>query len=279
MKIQEILEPGDIHDLGKDFSDISQLIERDCQQYLSEVKKSQKWLYRGIKKSTNDIFLGSSMHRRKPKDSTAICQQIFDECLTQLGFTALRSNSIFAISDLEWARHFGKAYVVFPIDGKSTFTYTNHKDLVLSTPLNEMGPILDQGKLLPVLNQLVKNLNTLQVTDWICRMALNALSSQESFMIAGIDLNKDTLVSRKLFCLLLLKNDYIRNGADPKWFNINVKKYVSINQFKDYYKPSDKNLSLALSNGWEVYVTGEYYALHLGKYATAIKKKFGVPCT
>lgn len=277
MKISEILEPGGIQDLGKEFSEISQLIERDCQQYLSEVKKSQKWLYRGIKKSTNDIFLGSSSLKRKPKDSAAICQQIFDECLIKLGFTALRSNSIFAISDLEWARHFGKAYVVFPIDGKSTFTYTPHKDLVLSHPLSEMGSIFDQEKLLPVLNQLVKNLNTLQNMDWASRMTLRALSSQDSLMVAGIPLNKDTLVSQKLYCLLMFKNTYIRSGADPKLFNINVKKYININQFKDYYKPSDKNLSLALSNGWEVYITGEYYAVHLGKYATAIKKKFGIP--
>ena len=74
---------------------------------------------------------------RAPRDSSRTVQQYFNQCLKQLGFTALRSNSIFATSDYDHAEKFGDPYAIFPLDNRSAYTYTNQYDITLSSRMKD----------------------------------------------------------------------------------------------------------------------------------------------
>jgi hypothetical protein len=108
---------------------ILDLVEKNCGQFLQAAKESGRFLYRGMT-TTNVALLGRSHLRRRPLDSEPYFQDLWDTLLTQMGFQALRRNSIFCIADEYHAESYGTLYLIFPLDGFS-YTYSKWEDVEL----------------------------------------------------------------------------------------------------------------------------------------------------
>lgn len=118
----------EIEHYDPDLYKILSLIKRDCKVFLQDVKTSDDFLYRGIRKTPGRYFKGASRNSRRVKDSSNEIQKFIDMVLKAAGFTALRSNSIFTTTSKSNAGGYGDTFLIFPIDGFQ-FTYSNHRDL------------------------------------------------------------------------------------------------------------------------------------------------------
>lgn len=106
-------------------------IEKNCGEFLTAARAANKLLFRGQSDSEHPVFVGYPRENRRPKDSSAEAQQLFDQYLSALGFKALRSNSIFTSSDDIQAGNYGTVYAIFPKDGFSFTWSTKETDLVM----------------------------------------------------------------------------------------------------------------------------------------------------
>ena len=261
MKIVEITQSGSMKDLGKDFHAVADQIERDCKQYLDIVKQAGNFLYRGEGGGPPPMVLASSRQNRAPRDSSRTVQQYFDQCLKQLGFTALRSNSIFATSDYDHAEKFGDPYAIFPLDNRSAYTYTNQYDITLSS--STITYMINHKKLRPVVDELVARLRLLPDVENL------AIPSTIIRKINGVS-NRSTVLNT----LEKFRDEYIEAGADPAWFNIDISQFIDKDEFDLHYDPANKNLQYAIRNQYEVYITGEYYAVMWNYYAEELNRRF-----
>jgi hypothetical protein len=99
--------------------DIVGFVQKHCSKILEVYRTTGKRLLRGIR-SDAKIILEKSPTNRYPKDTNSKVSAMLDEALLKEGFTAIRSNSIFCVSDLWEAAHYGDhVYDIFPIDGFS----------------------------------------------------------------------------------------------------------------------------------------------------------------
>lgn len=90
-------------------------IKKNCKQICNIYANSGKFLYSG-KKSSDDFIVLNEISNRKPKDTSNEIQNLFDEILTELGFVARRSNSLFTTGNQAEAKRYGNIYIVFPYD-------------------------------------------------------------------------------------------------------------------------------------------------------------------
>ena len=128
MKINEVIKYGNLKQ-GEHLSlspekvnDIIDFIKRRCKKIINVYKSSGALLYRGTHTQNDaEFFIAKPFTKRKPKDTAKTYQIAIDNKLSQAGFTALRSNSIFCTSREKTTIIYGTTYVIFPIDG---FTYT-----------------------------------------------------------------------------------------------------------------------------------------------------------
>jgi hypothetical protein len=218
-------------------------------------------LYRGT--SGADEYIAASWDTRKVKDSSPDAQVLFDQLLTRMGMSALRRNSIFAISDYDHAAGFGdEVWVIFPIDGHSTFTYTKFRDLTINDP-SEVG--VDDTKIQKFKKQLLAHLESpdLDVPHH-----------------SDIKYMADSSWTGDIGRLLAAIADHAKKGN--KWrlpdqiVNAQLIDFASIAKFKKVYNPQNTNLAKALKQELEVCVSGGYYALRTGKYHAWLESHYGV---
>jgi hypothetical protein len=107
--------PGTGPDLVTD--EILHYIATHCSSFLKVAKPLRRLLYRGLNDHDQDVFIGQTKEGRRPFNSTRHEQAEFDDAISKLGFKALRSNSIFCSTNLYFAATYGRAYIIFPIDG------------------------------------------------------------------------------------------------------------------------------------------------------------------
>lgn len=113
---------------------VLKFIDKHCSVFLKDIQRSQRFLYHGFK-STRNVkldaysFIGLPHIQRFPLDSPKCFQDLHDQILTDQNFKALRSNSLFCISDSLVAEYYGKVFIIFPINGFSyTWSEANRKD-------------------------------------------------------------------------------------------------------------------------------------------------------
>ena len=111
-------------DGGIDQSELINEIKNECSEFLSGISNYNALLYRGINTDV-EWMRTSSPENRKPVDSSPKSQKIFDNLLTKLGATALRSNSLFCATDSIDAKTFGTLYYIIPVNG---FSFTRVKN-------------------------------------------------------------------------------------------------------------------------------------------------------
>lgn len=101
---------------------IVKFILTHCKKILKIYEDSNwAWLYNGTKKYNSPVFLGNLVKNREPRDTNSTVSLYIDKALQYVGFKALRSNSLFCISDKKTAASYGNIYIIFPLDG---FSYT-----------------------------------------------------------------------------------------------------------------------------------------------------------
>lgn len=105
------------------------LIEKQCSQFVSEMKKAKKPLFRGMN-SDADVLYGKPHVNRKPTDTNPTIQRKIDDILKAAGFKALRANSIFTTSAVGQAEEYGTIYFIFPKNGYSFTWSSKHYDWI-----------------------------------------------------------------------------------------------------------------------------------------------------
>jgi hypothetical protein len=115
-------------------------IQDNCSTAIKSFNVCQNLLFSGIYNHTEFSFTSHSPEHRTPRGMSKEQQLYLDSCLRIMGFTALRSNSMFCIADYMQAKNFGELYIIFPCDGFS-FTWSKKRKYMswINTP---HGPLL-----------------------------------------------------------------------------------------------------------------------------------------
>jgi hypothetical protein len=232
--------------------DMLHTVERDCQLYLTQVKHTQKWLYRGMD-TAKMAFMGRSRDNRRTRDSNSMLQPLFDQQLSDCGMTALRSNSIFATSDLHHATEFGDIYIIFPIDNRYKYTYTNQHDITLK----KIDQVVNPETTRKFISGFITAMGASKLSQDLKDQLTVALDKNFLSFLPIIDKNKKALLKSGM------PEQAITLTPDVKWF-------------RQTYQPSDKDLATAMKNQCEVYILGEYYAFNYAVFGSAIKEHFGI---
>lgn len=243
-------------------------INSNCQNYIKMVKKAKGWLYRGA--SGPDAYIGRSWLARRPKDSSLAAQEVFDQQLTKLGMTALRGNSIFASGDASHASNFGDdLFVVFPIDGQSDFTYTNLDDL-------EMDSVWELYSQLPLDKAKWKLLKT-KILKWCKSNKENSAALPLQETLEDLDDSYDDSGIWEFIDEFIGRKETLENkGVPSSLFPQSLAEFVSTPGFLKEYRPTNKNLDIAIKEHYEVYVHGKYYALSVEKFGKLIESYWDV---
>jgi hypothetical protein len=114
------IAPGENQDIdiGDDISPIIKMLRRDCSEVIAAMQKYGNFLYRGM--SGDDLplaFLSRPQEDRKSQNHNTDNNNKFDAIAAKAGFKALRSNSIFCITDVTATLLYGKPYIVLPKNG------------------------------------------------------------------------------------------------------------------------------------------------------------------
>lgn len=104
-------------------------IKTKCSDSLLAMGQTQTWLYRGFNDGSPNVFLGNPRGNRPPKDLDIIDQEMIDNALRLTGFSALRSNSMFATSRIGMAASYGSTFNVFPLNGFKFTSSSTIRDL------------------------------------------------------------------------------------------------------------------------------------------------------
>ena len=244
-------------------------IKQDCPDYLAECKKAGGWLYRG--ETGPSAFMAKSWDARKARDSNQQAQELFDQMLVQSGAVALRGNSIFAIGDYWHTIQFGKQkYIVFPVTGKSHYTYTSAHDVVLDNVADvAITPAQKdtlRKKLKPYVTELGKQFKKGEEPVWYEDL-VTAVKSKWwgwEYMVRKIQETKDEPGVKDV-----IPAEYF----DPEF----TAKQSKLKNFIERWKPATTDLAKGIKTNREIYISGVYYALEVKTYGKYVSAYFEVP--
>lgn len=137
------------------FTALMERIAVECSDYIRDVKKTRRLLFRGASKRDADAYLLSPRKDRQPRDTPAIFHSRVSALMTEQGFFANRANSLFTTADAQMAEAFaeepvderfaweavpskGCIYAIFPCNG-FRFTWSRN--------FRDFGRILRERKL------------------------------------------------------------------------------------------------------------------------------------
>jgi len=306
MRLSEIdpdkITPGSKHQLGIDIDPyvdpeedetgrnpherkadmVAEYIDQHCGDILSLYKANgNRVFYRGLKtwpQGMDPAFVGQSREDRQPKDSDNDQTRLFDAALASSGFKALRSNSLFVSSSISVANDYGKAWVIFPLDGFD-FTYTNRRDLVIEY----WSLVYYPPELIPVMENWLPSLDPDSLTAKA--MSANIESAKEYSDKSKWD-NGDNVFNYSEAMLRLLKEAlhvYNSSGRSDKNFEKLIGSRTQVKNFIDpprvvmeYFRPKKTDLDVALVDGREVFLRCKYVAVKEEYFTKVIAKKIGL---
>jgi hypothetical protein len=249
MKITELIQPGGRKPLSGDTNIHTiwdRILTRHCTQAITAYRSAGDMLYRGMKTDLPQ-FRAASHESRVTRDSCRSVTKYFDQLLAECGMTALRSNSIFATSRLSMVEEFGKAYVIFPVDG-FRFTYTNQQDMVLE----------EWKQVIPA--EMMDRLNHAYVE---ARRAQGgriwSLGSRFNWITDNVCADPDEAL-----------RDLQEISKDPWVQRLTVGDLFDVEDFRRRYRPRNHHLELAIADQLEVMIQGQYYAFKADLYGRAL---------
>jgi len=232
-------------------------IEQKCSRHLElyrELEFSESFfscLYRGIKTTVGVIHSHSPLTRR-PKDSVSFVSAAYDYALESEGIQARRRNSIFASSNLDFAKEYGEAYIIFPVDNNSSYSWTGVRDLVLDT--TELNQMLSQS----TVEEYRESLR--QITENMSLPVEVRTEANQLLIAAGVT---------------LFENLYQQGPDQIPGLHLPWQKLVDTKKVIRFYGVQDDNLDDAILSGHEVLISGEYYAISNLFYGNFVKQQMG----
>jgi hypothetical protein len=189
------------------------------------------------------VYVGRSHEKRNPSNNSESDQILYDIALTKMGIKAQRHNSIFATSTYSIANERGDdVYIVFP-KNSANISFSDNKEF---RNLNNYHIVN---------HDLLHKLN-----DWLYKKYDYDAESPEDFIEEG------EFPKLKRY---LIKVKY--PGADK----LTLSHFVDANRVKKKYNPTDKGFTLAVKNGKEVLINGEYIAVS-SRFAKGLFAELGI---
>ena len=137
MKINELTLNHKPMVLLADDQRLVERIRRDCSQFIP-IMKRYGYLYHGFREIAEygienpHQFMAASRKVRRSTHTPSHIQKKIDSYLSQMGFEALRGNSLFCTSNKGIAAYYGSLFYIFPINGFK-YTYCPTDDLYNSS--------------------------------------------------------------------------------------------------------------------------------------------------
>lgn len=284
----EPLEPlNPLPDIDEQTLRYFKTIETQCSQALSIFKSEKKFLYRGIRNTPYDAFVGKPRQDRKPKDSSVGQQERLDTALASAGFKALRKNSIFATSVGSRAAMYGQVFLVFPKNGFHFTWSTRFDDLIIDDMIYHD---YEAGKLEAILYNMNNLLHLYKDNHKIEGKTLRYFNEFETYFDA---FNPNTFnekqfnLAQKAFVFFFKIEEQI-NDVIPitTWFRNLAKKYITLKistpqqmalKFVLDHGFTKIDFAGALRSGHEICINGEYICLKALEYKKQASKYFGIP--
>jgi len=115
------------------FEEFTELVKRDCSEFLKEIKSSKAFLYRGIKGVSDDMGIKTPRADRKPKDTSAKGHKYLGDLFKKHHGWNPRKEGVFCFADEFSTHYYGKSYIIFPINGYKYLWSSNISDLYAET--------------------------------------------------------------------------------------------------------------------------------------------------
>ena len=263
MKIHEVLEPGAAQDQeAQNLDDLLDRVEQECGEFLAQARTARKWLYRGIAADADRIFRGRSRHDRKPLHSHSKYSDMFDNLLAQCGGTALRSNSIFCSGRKDFARGFGTPYLIFPIDGHHTYTWTTSTDTILDRFDNLRAT--DEEKWSTWCDEFADAIERSTLSTYKKETWLNRINDYDA-------------VNSMVRAITEMKPLLLEVGVSEQLLDVSLDSFTSVDVFRKSWRPQFTHMAVAIEEGKEILINGEYYAFHANYYGGMIAQHWGIP--
>lgn len=115
-----------------DFKNIISILEKDCKEFLNEIRRIGKPLFRGTKNFDEfDTGIGYRIVSgdRQPVDTNQDISNIIDNYFQEKFGIKLRSAGIFSSKKVTNAGEYGTPYLFFPVDGYEYYWNENITDL------------------------------------------------------------------------------------------------------------------------------------------------------
>lgn len=226
------------------------ILRRECSDFLETAQETNMFLYRGVR-SEESVYQGRSREDRSPKDSQNDVSEVFDAYLKELGFRALRKNSIFTTTSRGFAGNYGwTVYLIFPKNGFS-FLSTINRDLILDS----MGMLADYDQL----SEFTKKLRT-----WL---EANVKNWDNTHLGSSVAYENYTGMFRALNELFTDTNDINL----PQEFNKSYDDFISAESVRENFEPNQTDLAKAMKSRSEVLISGEYWALKANDWEEILK--------
>ena len=262
MKIHEVLEPGEEQDQeAQDLDDFLDRIEKECSEFLAQARLARRWLYRGTK-ATDRIFRGRSRHNRIPLHSHIKYSDMFDGMLAQCGATALRSNSIFCSSRKYFAQGFGTPYLIFPIDAHYTYTWTTSTDTILDRFDNLRAT--DEAKWSTWCDEFADAIERSTLTTYKKETWLNRINDYDA-------------VNSMVRAITEMKPLLLEVGVSEQLLDVSLDSFTSVDVFRKSWRPQFTHMAIAMEEGREILINGEYYAFEASAYGGMMAQHWGIP--
>jgi hypothetical protein len=154
-------------------------------------------------------------------------------------------------------KFFGTTYVIFPIDGAHVFSYTRETDIVLDSKEALRWANMDK---IDDFKDVLRDLEQSHPADSVRLAAEMVLNTSDEQVFR-------TLPN--------LSHSMLKGHVPEKFWD--WKTYLDLDKFVEEYKPTDRDLHVALTNTYEVLIHGGYVALKLSVYAYQIGMRWQVP--
>lgn len=227
-----------------------QILEQECSEFLVTLRKvnvhawSHVWLYRGQRGSAS-VLEGRSRIDRTPKDSRSDLSDLLDEHLENMGFHALRRNSIFTTTQRSFAKDYGdNLYLIFPKNGFH-FLWTSQKDLVMDSIIYLADQDLVRKYMTEVQTWLTENKSKWGESDHNASDLANFLSWPNV---------SDTI---RLVHDMSMEDTY----EVPAHLIISQSDLVTDHSVKKQFRPQQTDLEAAMHTDHEILINGTYWAL------------------
>lgn len=130
-------------------------IIKNCSEAIDIFRKTDRFIYRGMRSSSNAVY-GRSFDERRSKDSIVEYSDIFNRMLKEAGVKARRDNSIFCSGSLSHASGYGHApYIIFPRNGFNCSFSQNTRDLILGS--DTVVRMFDKSILAQLFAEIIEN--------------------------------------------------------------------------------------------------------------------------